>query len=177
MNMGTDKRKLESKVAALARGDSRAFDFVYEHTNRPVYFAILYIVGNKHDAEDLLQDTYIRALGSLDSYREDNFVGWLVRIGKNLALNHVKRVKREVATDFDEKAWKYGSTRQETPYLFDLAAKTLGEDEYRILMLCQVAGYKRREVAAMMDMPIATVTWKYNESLKKLRKILEKEGI
>ena len=78
MYMGTDKRKLESKVATLAGGDTRAFDYIYEHTNRAVYFAILYIVGNKHDAEDLLQDTYVRALRSLDAYREDNFTGWLV---------------------------------------------------------------------------------------------------
>ena len=43
-------------------------------------------------------------------------------------------------------------------------------------MLCQVAGYKRREVAAMLQMPVGTVTWKNNEALKKLRKYLEKEG-
>lgn len=43
-------------------------------------------------------------------------------------------------------------------------------------MLCQTAGYKRREVAAMLNIPIGTVTWKNNEALKKLRKILEQEG-
>lgn len=43
-------------------------------------------------------------------------------------------------------------------------------------MMCQIAGYKRREVAAMLDMPIGTVTWKNNEALKKLRKALETEG-
>lgn len=173
----TDKHKLEAKVAALAGGDSGAFDYIYEHTHRAVYFAILYIVGNKHDAEDVLQDTYVRALRSLGSYREDNFVGWLVQIGKNLALNHVRRAGREVATDFDAQAWRFGSHEQPLPHLFELAAKTLSEEEYRILMMCQVAGYKRREVAAMLDMPIGTVTWKYNEALKKLRARLQKEDV
>lgn len=42
-------------------------------------------------------------------------------------------------------------------------------------MLCHVAGYKRREVAEMLDMPIGTVTWKNNEALKKLRQRLEAE--
>ena len=112
MYMGTDKRKLESKVAALAGGDTRAFDYIYEHTNRAVYFAILYIVDNKHDAEDLLQDTYVRALRSLSAYREDNFTGWLVQMGKNLALNHVKRAKREVSTDFAEQSWRFGAKEE-----------------------------------------------------------------
>ena len=43
-------------------------------------------------------------------------------------------------------------------------------------MLCHVAGYKRREVAEMLGMPISTVTWKNNEALGKLKKYLEKEG-
>ena len=43
-------------------------------------------------------------------------------------------------------------------------------------MLCHVAGYKRREVAEMLEMPVGTVTWKNNEALKKLRTYLEKEG-
>ena len=36
-----NKGKLEEKIAQLANGDGRAFDYIYEHTNRPVYFAIL----------------------------------------------------------------------------------------------------------------------------------------
>ena len=79
-------------------------------------------------------------------------------------------------TDFSEQAWKYGAEEKDTPFVFDLAAKVLSEEEYRIVMMCQIAGYKRREVAAMLDMPIGTVTWKNNEALKKLRKALETEG-
>ena len=61
------------------------------------------------------------------------------------------------------------------PYIFDLAAKILTEEEYRIVMMCQVAGYKRREAAELLDMPIGTVTWKFNEAIKKLKQNLEKE--
>lgn len=173
--MNTDK--LERKIAAFRAGDGRAFDYIYEHTHKPVYFAILYIVKNKADAEDLLQETFVRALRSLEGYTAGtNFTGWLVQIGKHLAYNHAATAAREVATDFNEQAWKWGAHEHELPYLFELAQQVLAEDEYEILMLCQTAGYKRREVAAMLNMPIGTVTWKNNEALKKLRKILEKEG-
>ena len=50
------------------------------------------------------------------------------------------------------------------------------EDEYQIVMLCQVSGYKRREVASKLNIPIGTVTWKNNEALKKLKQYLEKEA-
>ena len=169
--------ELEQKVAALRGGDRSAFDAIYGQTNRPVYFAILYIVRDKMYAEDLLQETYVRALRALSSYAPGtNFTAWLARIGKNLALNHLRRAKREIATDFETDSWKYGTQETQLPYVFDAAAKILSEEEYEILMLCQVAGYKRREVAAMLDMPIGTVTWKNNEALKKLKKYLEKEG-
>lgn len=168
---------LESKIDKLKSGDNRAFDYVYEQTNRSVYFAILYIVREKSAAEDILQDTYVRAIGSISSYQSGtNFVGWLIRIGKNLALNHVKRAAREVSTDFDAEAYRFGSYETDVPFIFDLAAKVLSEDEYEILMLCNVAGYKRREVAQMLGMPVGTVTWKNNAALKKLRENLDKEG-
>lgn len=169
--------KLEKHIDALRAGDPRAFDALYEQTNRTVYFAALYIVRDKMYAEDILQETYVRALRSLDSYTPGtNFTAWLTRIAKNLALNHVKSAKRTIPTDFQEDSYKYGTQETHLPYIFDIAAKVLSEEEYNILMLCHVAGYKRREVAQMLQMPIGTVTWKNNEALKKLKKVLSEES-
>ena len=170
------KDKLERKIAALRQGYGSAFDYIYEHTHRSAYFAILYIVRDKMYAEDLLQETFVKAVASLPQYTAGtNFTAWLCTIAKSLALNHVKKYKREIPTDFEADAYKFGSGEAEIPYIFDLAARVLAEDEYEILMLCQVSGYKRREVAEMLGMPIGTVTWKNNEALKKLKKIIEKE--
>lgn len=167
--------KLERKIAKLKNGDSSVFDYVYEHTNRPVYFAIFYILKDKMYAEDVLQDTYVRAISSIEQYKDGtNFVGWLCSIGKSLALNHLKKYKREVSTDFESDAYKYGLREKELPYIFDVAAKILNEDEYQIVMLCQVAGYKRREVASKLNIPIGTVTWKNNEALKNSNSILKR---
>ena len=170
------KDKLERKIAALRQGDGSAFDYIYEHTHRSAYFAILYIVRDKMYAEDLLQETFVKAVASLPQYTAGtNFTAWLCTIAKSLAHNHVKKYKREIPTDFEADAYKFGSGEAEIPYIFDLAARVLAEDEYEILMLCQVSGYKRREVAEMLGIPIGTVTWKNNEALKKLRRQLEKE--
>ena len=169
--------KLERNIARLKEGDMRVFDAVYEQTNRPVYFAVLYIVRDKMYAEDILQETFVRAISCIGQYRAGtNFIAWLCAIGRSLALNHLKKYGRETPTDFEADAHRYGTAETELPYVFSAAAKTLAEDEYEIMMLCQVAGYKRREVAEMLGMPIGTVTWKNNEALRKLKTCLEKEG-
>ena len=172
-----NEEKLERKIAELKEGNTRAFDYIYEKTNRSVYFAVLYIVRDKMYAEDILQETYVRAIRALDSYAAGtNFIGWLTVIGQNLALYHVKRARREGSTDFEADAYKYGASDTKPPNIFDTPAKILAQDEYEILMLCQVSGYKRREVAQMLGIPIGTVTWKNNEALKKLKAFLQKEG-
>ena len=169
--------ELERKIAQYASGDKSSFDYIYERTSKTVYFAALYIVRDRAHAEDIMQETYLRALNSLGSYsRGTNFTAWLTRIAKNLALNHVKSAKRTIPTDFQEDSYKYGTQETHLPYVFDVAAKVLSEEEYNILMLCHVAGYKRREVAQMLQMPIGTVTWKNNEALKKLKKVLSEES-
>lgn len=171
--------KLEKKVAEFASGDRGAFDYIYECTNKTVYFAALYILRDKAYAEDIMQETFMRALGAIKSYTPGtNFIAWITRIAKNLALNHAKRGARETASDFTDETEirKYGTAETELPYIFDVAAKILDELQYEIVMLCHVAGYKRREVADMLKLPIGTVTWKNNEALKKLKQYLKKEG-
>ncbi len=171
--------KLERYVSRLKAGDAAAFDHIYELTHRAVYFAVFYILRDKMLAEDVLQETYVRALSSLGQYREHtNFTAWLTTVGKSIALNLLKKRAREVATDFNEDPHSLGTRETELPFIFDLAGKVLSEEEYEIVMLCQVAGYKRREVAEMLGIPLSTVTWKNNEALKKLRaKLDEEDGI
>jgi len=60
--------------------------------------------------------------------------------------------------------------------LTDLAKRLLSDYEFSILMLVTACGYKRKEIAKMIDMPIPTVTWKYQNALSKMRTALEKEG-
>ena len=163
---------LEKKVEKLKAGDAAAFEFIYEKTHRALYFAVLYILKEKAAAEDIVQDTYLRAYNNLDKFGGGNFTGWLVKMGRNLALNYLEKRRREVPLEYAPPL----PPQENDLFIYDLAAKILNEDEYRIVMLCQVAGYKRREVAAMMELPIGTVTWRNNEALKKLKAELIKGG-
>lgn len=124
--------KLERYVSRLKEGDTRAFDYIYERTHRAVYFAVYYILRDKMLAEDALQETFVRALSAVAQYREgSNFTAWLCTVGRSVALNHLKKYSREVSTDFSEDGAGFGTHEHEMPFVFELAAKVLSEEEYK----------------------------------------------
>ncbi|MCP4550012.1 MAG: RNA polymerase sigma factor [bacterium] len=94
------------KVAAMEHNDwplnradkieaaTRLFPIWVRNTRDDLYATLFRIVRNEGDAEDLLQDTYMRALARIDSYRGDGAPGaWLRSIAVRLALNHLRARK------------------------------------------------------------------------------------
>lgn len=169
-----DHKRLEKDVDALKRGEQAAFSYVYECTYKAVFLTAYRILGDKPTAEDVTQEVFVAALRKLDAYGGGNFCGWLVTMTKRLAINEYNKTSRkEIRVDFSENESLYGKysieDKLDTP-MTELARRVLDEEEYQIVMLCAVAGYKRREVAAMLNLPIPTVTWKYNRAVEKLKR-------
>ncbi len=172
-----DQSRLEKSMQQLKDGDSGAFDVIYEETNRMVFYIVYPIVKDYGRAEDLTQDVFMKVYEKIHLYATPNSAkAWIAMIARNLALNEYKKLKREEIVDTDEADLLESDrpVRAETP-LIDLAAKHLNEDEFTVVMLCVGEGFKRREVAKMLDLSPSGVTWKLDQALKKLRKIAEKE--
>jgi RNA polymerase sigma-70 factor (ECF subfamily) len=74
---------------------------VREHRSR-VFRLALRLTGNRHDAEDLTQETFVRVFRSLSSYRPGSFEGWLHRITTNLFLDSVRRTSRHRTQPLDD---------------------------------------------------------------------------
>ncbi|MDE7306752.1 MAG: sigma-70 family RNA polymerase sigma factor, partial [Clostridia bacterium] len=142
---------------------------------KTVYYIALSIVKERALAEDVMQNVYLSVLKNAAQYRAGtNVVGWIARITRNEALKTLKSRDRVSYVDETQNLQMFG-TQQTDDYklLIDLAKNILGEDEFVILMLITASGYKRREIAEILDMPMATVTWKFNCALDKMRKALE----
>lgn len=172
------KESLEKAVERLQAGDASAFDYIYDNTYKVVFFVVHNIVRNKETAEDIVHDTYITALKHLDTYASNNLLAWLTTIAKRQALNSYNRGKRERVTDFQAEGDAFGSTSMpddETIGLIETAEQVLSPDEFQIVVMCAVAGYRRREVSKMLDMPISTVSYRYSSALDKLKRILNGE--
>lgn len=169
---------LDKFIRKLINGDSSAFDEIYNRTRKSVYYVALSILRDKALAEDVMQTTYMRVLKNIRSYTlGTNASAWIIKIAKNEAINMKKARMREQLVDERENAAIFGAYEPDTyGELTDLAKRLLTDDEFSILMLVTACGYKRKEIGKMLDMPISTVTWKYQGALLKMRNALEKEG-
>jgi RNA polymerase sigma-70 factor (ECF subfamily) len=89
-------------LAAVRRGDPKAFEEVVRTTHRQVYTQALRLVGDPQEAEDVTQDAYLRVFRGLSGFRGDaKFETWLYRIVANAAINHLRKRGR-----FGELLWE-----------------------------------------------------------------------
>jgi RNA polymerase sigma-70 factor (ECF subfamily) len=81
----------EQLVAAARRGDQEAFRHIFDRWARPVVSFVYDMVGDRALAEDLTQETFVRAYKYLDALRDDaKFSTWLFSIAKNVAREHLR---------------------------------------------------------------------------------------
>lgn len=172
---------LDRLLKRLSDGDKNAFDEIYRRTNKTVYYIALSIVKDRSLAEDVMQSVYLKIIRNASGYQAGNPSAWIARIARNEAISLYRSRARETYIDERETPAVFG-TEQTDDYglLIDMARRLLDGDQFAILILVTAEGYKRREIAEMLDMPVATVTWKYNNALKIMRSALggekEKEG-
>lgn len=166
---------LDKQMKQLARGDVSAFESIYKKTQKAVYYTALSVLMDRSLAEDVMQTTYLKVIKSASSYRAGtDAVAWIKRICRNEAMNLKKKRGHETYIDERENAAMFG-TEQTEDYglLVDLAKRTLPQEEFEILILVAAAGYTRREVAELKNIPISTVTYKLNCATGKMIKALQ----
>lgn len=165
---------LDECLQRLARGDDSGFEEFYRATKGMMYHIALGVLGEKSLSEDAMQSAYLKIVSNAARYRPgSNPTAWAARIVKNEALNLKKSRMREYFVDEQENLALFGARPDDYGLLTDVARRTLSEEEFTVLMLAAVDGYRRREIAAMLGVPIATVTWRYQRALHKLRHALK----
>jgi RNA polymerase sigma factor (sigma-70 family) len=156
---------------------------VREHSAR-VYRLAYRLTGDKQDAEDLTQETFLRVFRSLSSYTPGTFEGWLHRITTNLFLDQVRRKKRIRFETMGEDASRVEATddraRPERGYEHahldhDVqAALDALRPEYRAaVVLCDIEDLSYEEIAVTLGIKIGTVRSRIHRARAQLRDALE----
>jgi RNA polymerase sigma factor (sigma-70 family) len=157
-------------------------EIVRQHSAR--VFRLAYrLTGNKHDAEDLTQDVFLRVFRSLSSYSPGTFEGWLHRITTNLFLDGARRRQR-IRFDAlsDESAERLHSREPNPAQTVDdrsldadvQAALNALAPEYRAaVVLCDIEGLTYEEIAATLGVKLGTIRSRIHRGRAQLREALE----
>ena len=167
----------ENLIIRMADGDRNALTELYKQTSAAVYGIALSLLKTKHDAEDVMHDTYIRAFTAAITYKPmGRPLSWLMTIVRNLCYSRIRagRVCEDIA-QYDNLA---GAESDDTVarIMLETALSILDADERQIVILHAMTGLKHREIAEIIDAPTGTVLSRYNRALKKMRKELERKG-
>ncbi len=175
-------------------GNEPAFRELVRRYERPVFSLLYRMVRDRSLAEDLAQETFIKVLNGIRSYRpEFKFSSWIFKIANNAAIDHLRR--RELDTlsldgsphaqtpeEMQATALQLGA-RQESA-LDAVVSRELGSQielaiarlrpEYRAcILLRHVEGHSYEEIAQMLDLPLGTVKTYIHRARNELRGYLE----
>ena len=163
-----------------------------EHCNSGIehidglYGYALVLAKNRTDAEDLVQETYLRAIRAMGRLRDDsNVKGWLFTILRNIWLNEVRQRRKAPETvdvETDERTSVLVDESTESPhdvYVGNLerhhvrkAIQQLPEEAREVILLREWEGLSYQEIATVLDCPVGTVMSRLARARSKLRDLL-----
>ena len=184
----------DQEIVALARaGEEAAYRELIRRYERPLFSLLYRMVRDRELAEDLAQETFVKALNAIESYRpEFKFSSWIFKIANNAAIDHLRR--RELDTLSLE-----GSPHAETPEAVEATALQIGDrqespldtvearelggqieqaigqlrPEYRsCILLRHVEGRAYEEIAEILNLPLGTVKTYIHRARNELRQAL-----
>jgi RNA polymerase sigma-70 factor (ECF subfamily) len=181
----------DQEVVVLARhGQDAAYRELVRRYERPVFSLVYRMVRDRELAEDLAQETFVKALNAIESYRpEFKFSSWIFKIANNAAIDQLRRREldtlsldgsphAETPEAIEATALQIGD-RQETA-LEEVEARELGGEieaaiarlrpEYRsCILLRHVEGRPYEEIAEILGLPLGTVKTYIHRARNELR--------
>jgi RNA polymerase sigma-70 factor, ECF subfamily len=163
---------MEASESRLGEQDRRAIEAAYEAHHAALVRRLAIVVGDPHEAQDLAQATFERALTAMDRFDGADIRGWLYTIGMRLAINERRRRKR--LQDFLSRSEPHLSYIQVDPDLWH-ALQGLDRRTRAAIVLSVLDGYRYQEISAMLDVPAGTIGSWITRGKAQLRAVLDEE--
>jgi RNA polymerase sigma factor (sigma-70 family) len=165
-------------ISESISGNSKMQKLLYQHFSDKMYAVCLRYTKNAADAEDILQEGFIKIFRNLDKFRGDgSFEGWIRKIITRTALSYLRDNKK----DMHQTGLSYSLKDRESSILDKLAEKHIVDivtklpQGYRtIFMMYVVEGYNHREIATILGCSEGTCKSQLYRSKTRLQKMLKK---
>ena len=190
---GMPLKDMETRLAKLARsGDRVAFAGLVDLYKDKMFHLGYRMLGSPHEAEDVVQETFLRVYTNLDRYDENQkFSTWIYRIATNLCIDRLRKRKASYSLDAEmpdgEGADWYSllpsqqATPEEESMLTETqenirkAINTLPEKYKSVVILRYLQDMSLQEIGDVLDMPVTTVKTRVHRGREFLRKKLQSE--
>ena len=174
--------------------DKVHYDRVFEQELLPqveaLYTFAYHLTYDENDANDLVQEAYLKAYKSIHRYLEGtNAKAWLFKILKNVFINEYrKKVNRPAKVDYQEIVNYHQEDESNFSSYHDLreemfqsmmgdevtnAINSLPDDFRVVILLCDIEGFKYEEISAILDVPIGTVRSRLHRARNLLKEALK----
>jgi RNA polymerase sigma-70 factor (ECF subfamily) len=178
-----------SLVEACRSGQTEAFGALVRRYQDRLYPTMLRLIGSAEDAEDVLQDAFVRAFERLDQFHgESSFYTWIYRIAVNVALSgHRRRRVRlslkpqrmlrargtaEPADESPDADPALQLERAEREQIVEHALNQLAPEHRAVIVLKDFDGHRYEEISGILHIPVGTVRSRLHRARGELRELL-----
>lgn len=164
--------RLCAKLNEVRGGDMSAFEEIYGELKTPVMTVALRITGDRHTAEDILQEVFIRLYQAPPAPNIKNPRAYIFRMTHNLAVEVLRKQQPASLEDYED---ALQSNDEDVAGRLDVEAamKLLPLEQRQTVSLHLNGGLKFREIAQVTETPLGTVLWRYQKAIKRLQELLE----
>jgi RNA polymerase sigma-70 factor (ECF subfamily) len=161
-------------LAACRRQEVRAFERLYETHGSRLKSVAYHIVGNRQDAEDAVQETFVKVFRAIQGFHGESGLGtWLCRILINVCYDTARKRKREADPEehaLDTRAAPSGQIALRVA--LQTALRRIHPKHRMVFLLFEVEGLRHSEIAAILEIPEGTSKAWLFEARKELKRML-----
>ncbi len=172
------KYSQEELIVLIGKGNQNAFAYLYDNYSQALFGVIFKIVNSQEDAEDILQQAFVKIWSNFESYNETKgrLYTWILTISRNLALdflrskNEKNKSKIQSLENFVYLLKSNNSLDLKNDYIgLNSILNILNLEEQELINLSYFEGFTQDEISKQLQIPLGTVKTKLRNSLQKLR--------
>ncbi|MCM3719454.1 RNA polymerase sigma factor SigW [Fictibacillus phosphorivorans] len=177
-------------VSQVKKGDQEAFEGIVDLFKDKIYRHCFRMVGNGHEAEDLAQETFLRAYRNISKYNNEyKFSTWIFRIATNLCIDRLRKKKPDYYLDAEvpgtDGATMYNQLSTDEPLPEQVVTENerwnelqeeimkLPEKYRTAIVLKYVEDLSLEEISHIMDIPVPTVKTRIHRGREALKKVFQ----
>ena len=175
-------------IARYRCGDTEALEVLVQKYRRPLFSFILNMVQNSHDADEIFQESWFKAIRGMKSYRHKSFISWMFRISRNLVIDRARKKKPDLI--LDQEIGEGGAKMldfvandkhdavaelegRETGELISVAVARLPEEQKEVFLMRKNGELSFKEIAEIHGVSINTALARMQYAIQKLREDLK----